>query len=154
MLRIKRNIGFVAGLTALIFLSSCSVSHVTSAYKENSSLTPNRIEVHLTPGDIGYMGETSIDIDYKVYLGVIRIIEHINGEPYEIRKIDRVMLTGPMGLNLSPMLERASYKVTDNFPEADYYVVNRTRRISQNLFMGSFIREEATVKAYKIGYRK
>lgn len=99
------------------------------------------------------MGEVSIDIDYKTYLGVILHIERINGELYDLRKVDRVRFTGPLGLNLSPLLQRATYKVTDSYPAADYFVVSKTRRITQRMFLGSIVKEEATIKAYKIDYK-
>lgn len=153
MLRTRRNIFFVTGIMALLFMSSCTVSHITSASKESTSLTPNRIEVHLTTGDIRYLGEVTINIEYKTYLAVIRHIERINGELYDLRKVDRVRFTGPLGLNISPMLSRATYKVTDSYPEADYFVVSKTRTITHRMFLGSVIQEEATVKAYKIGYK-
>lgn len=154
MIRKTRNTGLLAALAMLILFSSCAVRQVTSTQKENTSLTPNRVEVHLNSDDINYLGEVSIDIDYRFYLGIIRVIDNINGVPFELRKTDMVKLTGPRGLDLSPMLQRASYKIAEKYPDADYFVVNISRKTTRHMFMGRFVKEEATVKAYKIAYGK
>ncbi|HRZ42946.1 MAG TPA: hypothetical protein P5228_09635 [Bacteroidales bacterium] len=146
------KIGLITGLTALMFFSSCAVRNATSIDKENSTLTPNRVEVHLTPDNLVYLGEVSFDVDYRIYLGFIRHIDSINSIPYNRRESIRVALSGPTGLNLPPVLEQASYKLYEKYPDADYYIINRNTRFTRHMFMGMFIHQEATVKAFKIKY--
>jgi hypothetical protein len=152
MLLIHHKPKIIFGLTALIFLSSCAVRNATSINKEISSLTPNRVEVHLTPDDLIFLGEVTFDVDYRIYLGFIRSIDSINGIPFNRRESVRVSMTGPRGLSLPPILERASYKLYEKYPDADYYIINRNTNMTKHMFMGMFIHQEATVKAFKIKY--
>lgn len=149
---IYNRLSIITALTAIGFLTSCAVKNVTSIDKENSTLTPNRVEVHLTPDNLVYLGEVTFDVDYRVYLGFIRHIDSINGIPFYRRESVLVNMSGPRGLNIHPILGRAAYKLYEKYPDADYYIVNRNASVKKHMFMGTFVHQEATVKAFKIKY--
>jgi hypothetical protein len=47
-------------------------------------------------------------------------------------------------------LQRATYKIFEEFPEADYVVISNQKRDITRLFLGSEVTVSAKVKVYKI----
>ena len=46
-------------------------------------------------------------------------------------------------------LDKAAYKVMEQFPEARYYQVVSKQRVREKLFLGSNVTEKAVIRAYK-----
>lgn len=123
----------------MLCLSSCSVVR-------QSTYSPRAVEHNLCMADFEYLGETEISVEYRKYLGIFRTIDVINGQSYDGKTVERMDLPGCS----SPILSRASYKVLDEYPEADYLVVSRTRKSIERLLLGSEVKTYAKIKAYKL----
>ena len=100
--------------------------------------------------DLKYLGQSEISIEYRTYLGFIRTIDKINGEPYmrEERIFTDIDAGHPQGLRLSGFLNRASYKVLEEYPEASYFILVSKSRHKTRLFLGGEVTEKAIIKAY------
>jgi hypothetical protein len=96
--------------------------------------------------DFEYLGETEISVEYRTYLGVFRSIDVINGEKYDGKKTVYTKLPGCTSL----VLNRAAYKVWEEYPDADYLVVSRSQRSTERLLLGGEVKTSAKVKAYKL----
>ena len=129
----------ILSVALMLSLSSCSVVR-------QSTYSPRAVERNLCMADFEYLGETEISVEYRKYLGVFRTIDVINGENYDGKKVERMNLPGCTSL----ILNRASYKVLDEYPEADYLVVSRTQKRVERLLLGSEVKTSAKVKAYKL----
>ena len=88
----------------------------------------------------------------STYLGFISVIDYLNGEPYDgvERKSVRFGMQKKVDLKLYGRLQRASYKLVDDFPDAEYYVVTRQTKSKTNLFLGGDVTVTAKVKAYRL----
>jgi hypothetical protein len=96
--------------------------------------------------DFEYLGETELSVEYRTYLGVFRSIDVINGEKYDGKRVVHTKLPGCAPL----VLNRAAYKVWEEYPEADYLVVSRTQKSTERLLLGAEVKTSARVKAYKL----
>lgn len=130
---------FIVSIGLMLCLSSCSVVR-------QSTYSPRAVEHNLCMADFEYLGETEISVEYRKYLGVFRSIDTINGERYDGKKVVRTKLPGRASL----VLNRAAYKVWEEYPEADYLIVSRTQRSTERLILGSEVKVSAKVKAYKL----
>lgn len=128
---------------AVLFCTACSVTR-------NRAYTPTSAQLNIQMDDLEYLGQTEISVDYRTYLGFIRKIDRINGERYdgvEMRytNINGGYLSAP---KLYGRLDRAAFKVTEEFSRANYFVVVSQEKHKTRLFLGSEVTVKATVKAY------
>lgn len=130
---------FVLSIGLMLCLSSCSVVR-------QSTYSPRAVEHNLCMADFEYLGETEISVEYRTYLGVFRSIDVINGEKYDGKKTVYTKLPGCTSL----VLNRAAYKVWEEYPDADYLVVSRSQRSTERLLLGGEVKTSAKVKAYKL----
>lgn len=130
---------FVLSIGLMLCLSSCSVVR-------QSTYSPRAVEHNLCMADFEYLGETEISVEYRKYLGVFRSIDVINGEKYDGKKTVYTKLPGCTSL----VLNRAAYKVWEEYPDADYLVVSRSQRSTERLLLGGEVKTSAKVKAYKL----
>lgn len=130
---------FVLSIGLILCLSSCSVVR-------QSTYSPRAVEHNLCMADFEYLGETEISVEYRTYLGVFRSIDVINGEKYDGKKTVYTKLPGCT----SSVLNRAAYKVWEEYPDADYLVVSRSQRSIERLLLGGEVKTSAKVKAYKL----
>lgn len=130
---------FVLSIGLMLCLSSCSVVR-------QSTYSPRAVEHNLCMADFEYLGETEISVEYRTYLGVFRSIDVINGEKYDGKKTVYTKLPGCTSL----VLNRAAYKVWEEYPDADYLVVSRSQRGTERLLLGGEVKTSAKVKAYKL----
>lgn len=137
-MKLHRLLIICIGVVAL-GLSSCSVV-------ERSSYNPDNVQLNIGMSDLEFLGETEISVEYRKYIGVIRAIDKINGENYDGAVIRRTQVKGCT----DPTLQRATYKIFEEFPEADYVVISNQKRDITRLFLGSEVTVSAKVKAYKI----
>ena len=76
------------------------------------------------------------------------VIDAINGKVYDRVETKKLELSNvPEGLYR--YLDRASYKLVEDFPEADYYIVTMQKISRTRLFLGSDITVRARIKAYR-----
>ena len=143
----KRLFVYFAMVFAAVTVTGCSVTH-------NRTFAPGysvRLDVH--PSDIEFLGETEISIEYQTYLGFIRIIDKINGETYDGKTRSYSHLGGSQ-FDKSALcvhsLDRAAYKVIEEFPDATYYMVAHQTVERNRMFMSSDVKVKATVRAYKV----
>ena len=129
----------IVAIGVMLGLSSCSVV-------KQSTYNPNSVELNLDMDDLKYLGDTEISVEYRTYLGFIRAIDVINGERYDGQVVKRAHVRGCS----NAALQRATYKIFEEYPEADYLVVSRERTDISRLFLGSEIKSSAKVKAYKL----
>ena len=110
--------------------------------------TADYTHFHILMNDLQFIGETEISITYSTYLGFISDIQTVNGEVYNSTKKKTVRLDdrniGSLG-----KLDKAAYKVREQFPEARYYQVVSKQRVREKLFLGSNVTEKAVIRAYK-----
>ena len=130
---------FVLSIGLMLCLSSCSVVR-------QSTYSPRAVQYNLCMADFEYLGETEISVEYRTYLGVFRSIDVVNGEKYDGKKTVYTKLSGCTSL----MLNRAAYKVWEEYPDADYLVVSRSQRSTERLLLGGEVKISAKVKAYKL----
>lgn len=128
---------------ALVLSTACSVTR-------NRAYTPSTAQLNIQMNDLEYLGQTEISVDYRTYLGFISKIDRINGETYDgvqtrFTNINGGYLSAP---KLYSRLGRAAYKATEEFPEANYFVVVSQCKHKTRLFLGSEVSVKATVKAY------
>lgn len=134
---------YLLGLGLTVLCCSCSVT-------KNRTYAPATSQLNIQMDDLRYLGETEISVDYRTYLGFIRVIDKLNGEDYdgaEIRLTD-LKNGGSLTDGLYGRLDRAAFKVLETYPEADYFVVVNQSKHKTRLFMGAEVTETAKVRAY------
>lgn len=132
--------------TAMVLgLASCSITK----YK---AYAPTQTQLNLQMDDLKYLGEAEISVEYSRYFGFVTVIDKINGEVYERQDIKQFPIFSSNNINddLMPKLQIASYKLLEQFPEADYFIVTNQTREKYQLFLGSGITAKAKVKAYSL----
>lgn len=133
-------------LAVVLFGTSCSVTrHATYA--------PSSVRLDLQMSDFEYLGDAEISIDYRTYIGgAIRVIDDINGQPYDGKEIRRTNLSGKSAPSqrLKGLLRRASFKVLEDYPQADYCMVVNQEKRTERLFLGNEIHCRAVIKVYKL----
>lgn len=129
----------------LVVLSSCSVT-------SNRMYAPDSTRLNLTMDDLEYLGEAEISVEYRTYFGLISVIDQINGIPYDGKEIKTVRIGDKrdISLRLYSKLNRAQYKLLDEFPEAEYFVVVSQTKSTERMFLGSYVNVKAKIKAYSL----
>lgn len=128
-------------VAAAFTLASCSIVN-------QQSYAPDVTMLSLQMSDLETLGETEISVAYETYLGLFTRIDQINGENYDgkVKEFANLHTNRP----ISRELFRATPKVLEEFPEANYFIVTRQTVERQLLFLGSETVIKATVRAYKI----
>ena len=135
-------------LTVGVLFASCS-NYYTWSERRTVSLTPNDVRLNINLSDFEYLGKTEISARSRQYLGFINVIDSINNQPYNYRDLRIVRLTGPRDIRLSADLQKAAYKVLDDFPDATYYVVSSDYQKVHRLFLGKWWLHTMEIQAYK-----
>ena len=130
----------ICAVIAATCLSSCSIT-------KHSAFSPGTTQLTIQMSDLEYIGETEISVEYRKYLGIIDITDSINGEAYtgDVIKIFPIVNSSRP---LLPQLSLAAYKLAEEFPEADYFIVTSQDKQTHHLFLGSHVEASAKVKAY------
>ena len=132
---------FILAAVILASLTACSVTRHRPYSVESTRL-------NLAMSDLEYVGETEISVDYRQYIGFIPVIDSINGTAYDGVEIKSTRI-GNAPAGLYGKLNRAAYKLVEDFPEAEYFLVVSQDKTITRLFLGSDIKVKARVKAYK-----
>jgi hypothetical protein len=130
-------------------MSACSLGEYGSNTVRTMNLTPDVVWIDMSLKDFEFLGEVKVDIKYRTYMEVFKVYDAINGEAYNRRMIRSVRFAGDKGVALSPAIQKATYKVIDKFPNADYYVPVSTDKRVEKMFMGRNTEEVVTFKVYK-----
>lgn len=134
----------------MVFFMSCS-SMQTLQKAPATSMAPE-VQLNIGLDDIEYMGETTISVTTRTYLGIIKRIDKVNGEVYDRRNTTSVNLLGNVDVRLQGDLKLAAGKVIKEFPGADYFVPVIYKDDVMNLFLGKLSTKTMVIKAYK--YKK
>lgn len=146
----KNLLKIVICVAITVIFSACSIGQHTYNAAKTTDLSPDIVRLNLSLSDFEFLGEVKINVEYRTYLKGIMVYESINGEVYNRRLSRHVSFEGKSPVSLSLPLRKATYKVIETYPDADYYVPVFTNGISENLFLGSRIKEEAVFKVYRL----
>lgn len=133
----------IIAVALVMGLASCSVTR-------HSAFAPGVTQLTLQMDDLEYLGESEISVEYRRYLGFIAITDKVNGEVYKRDGIKRfpIYINQSASDELLPKLGRAAYKLAEEFPQADYFIVTSQTKQRYQLFLGSHVTSKAKVKAY------
>ncbi len=131
----------------VLVLASCSVSRIAV-----SSPDIKRLELNITMDDLEYLGESEISVEYRRYLGFIRVVDMVNGKEKDKNETKVLTVSSNAFASgcFSGALGKAAYKLADEFPTADYYRVSSKQKQGTRLFLGGHYTVKAKVKAYKL----
>lgn len=132
----------ILSLCVLLGLSSCSVV-------KHRSYSPDRVQLNISMDNLEHIGDTEISVKYNRYIGIIPVIESINGTPYTGKVFHHANIANAVSGCSDIMLNRALYKVFNEFPDAEYVVISNEKSQVTRLFLGSEISVSAKVKVYK-----
>lgn len=137
-------------MTLCVALLATSCSSQKQMYKgKELSLAPTEVRLDLDMSNLELLGETTIEVEYRKYLGFIRSIDTVNGKEYNRREKRSVSLNGKSYIGVSGTLNRAKYKVVEEFPGADCYMPVYSTKDKFQMFLGSSTKATATYRAYK-----
>ena len=129
-------------------MSACTVGQHT--YNTvGTNFDPKVVRIEMNVKDFELLGEVSVSVEYRTYFGSIVVFDKVNDEPYNNRITRHVHFIGNHEMDLSSSIQKATYKVIERYPNADYYVPVLTEKKVDGMFLGSNIKEEVRFKVYK-----
>ena len=135
-------------LIALTFSSCTGLQQVSDV--QTASFAPTFVRVDANINDYVQIGEKTISIENKKYLGFNNSIYKVNDEYYNSRDVKIVELEGRSNIKLKGDITKALYKAVEEYPNADYYVpVMKTTEV-ERMFLGKFTKESVKIKAYML----
>ena len=139
-----------------ILFAMCIVGCFTSCntmrtYNEmrTTSFTPDLVRMNVDLSDVQLLGQTTLTVQTRTYLGFIKHTDYVNGIRYDYRKVTKVSLHGTSDINLPSEMQKAAYKVLEEFPEADYFVPVSSKKEVERMFLGHRTTRTVVIKAYK-----
>lgn len=132
---------------AIFTMSSCG----TMVKTKHRTLNPTEVRLNIDIADLEYMGQVEISVDYRTYLGFIRVTDSVNGEPYD--SFNKKRFSSPHclgGVSLAGPIRKATYKVYETFPDATYFQPVLKTKEKEHLFLGSENTTKVIIKAYKL----
>ncbi|MDR1181027.1 MAG: hypothetical protein LBL13_03505 [Bacteroidales bacterium] len=145
----KKNIVKLLSLVALLFLSSCNgLYHYNKV--NTTSLSPDHVRLNMDMENIELLGQTTISLTSRTYFGIFKTIDSVNNVKYDFREVKKVDLAGRNSISLPRDLQKAAYKVIEEYPNADFYVPVYTQKQVRRLFFGKQQTRTAVVKAFKL----
>lgn len=115
---------------------------------QTTSFVPDYVRVEANINDYEQLGETTITVESRRYLGFINKIDKINDEDYNFRDVKIVELEGKTNIRLTGDIKKALYKVVEEYPNADYYVPVMKKTEVDRMFLGKYVKKSVTIKAY------
>lgn len=121
-------------------VQSCGVS------KNYTTLKPYEAPHYSQMTELEPCGETTVEVEFTSYLwGLFHNIKTVNGAAYNGQNPQSVSM--PKGLH--GILGKGAYKIIETFPDACYFQVVRIEKTKDKLFLGSYNRQQAVVRAYR-----
>lgn len=140
----KKFIKYSFAIVASLFMASCVTTKTTQQFPP---FDPT-LQINVGLNDMEYLGETEISVEQYVYLGFIRQTLAVNGEAFNNWKTNTTTLNGLKDINL----RKATSKVLEAYPDADFYrVVNKTTETNP-MFLSKHVMYKGVVKAYRLKY--
>jgi hypothetical protein len=143
----KKRILFPILLLVAVIGTSCVSQH--NVEKNYSELRPDVIRLYMTMDDYQYLGDVTIDIEYKTYLGIFRKILTVNGEPYDPRFYHNTQISFNHRIKLG-LLNKSLYKVAETFPEADYLMPVSFNDEVEHMPAGRIHKQKMIIKAFAV----
>lgn len=137
------KINYFLIMIGIVLMSSCGTVTKLSVFR------PDDIRLNVDMGDLEYIGETEISVSYSTYLGFISITDKVNGEDYSYFEKKIAKLAYPVGRLFGGKLNKAAYKVLEDYPEATYFMPVCTKKEINRLFLGREVTRTAKIRAYK-----
>ena len=145
----KRSV-LLMGLMSILLLSFSSCV----GYRHMSGVrtfTDATYRVNTNINDYTLLGETEITVELRTYLGIIKVIDKVNGEEFNRTDQKIVSLEGMLqAVRMDNSISKAMYKALEEYPDADYYMPVSTKIEIEKLFLGNHKLETVRVKAYKL----
>jgi hypothetical protein len=143
MSKLKNSILLLSLFLSAVLLNGCGT---TTGIRTMNAFSPKKVELQLHMSDLRYLGDAEVSVTYRTYLGLFISIDQVNGEEYsptnvKTTKFDKSVLR-------DWKLDKAAYKVIEQYPEADYYQVVYKKKVVERLFLGSEIVYTARIQAY------
>ena len=129
----------------LVFLIATMTGCGTLTKEKNFS--PNQVQLNIDLNNLDYLGETEIEVTYRTYFGIIKVMDTVNGEMYDAT--NSLVTTLGNGTILSGNIKKAAYKAIQKYPDATYFQPVRKIRQVNRLFLGKEVSEKAIIRAYK-----
>lgn len=134
-----KHLKFLYPLVVTLLLASCGTVRNDRTYGPEV----NRFYMN----DLVYLGETEIEVSYSSYFGLFKKIHTVNGKEYDSSQKKHAYLDSEsfkaFGLN------KATYKVLEQFPEGRYFKIVRRTKTKERLFLGAETQVKAIVRVYK-----
>lgn len=143
---------YIYGLFCLcIFIGASSCSGLYDYTKANTaSFVPKDVRLNMDMNDFELLGATSMSISFRNYFGIFHMIDEVNGQTYDRRNIKKVDWYGHKDFPVAGRINKATYKVVEEYPNADYYVPMYSNRQVMRMFLGKRVKQELIIKAYKL----
>lgn len=135
----------------LLLCAACMMLFPACSVIRSTVTSPDATTLNIHMDDLEFLGESELTVEFRTYLGVIRVIDRINGIPYDGKEIRTMITAGGLSSfgRLPSILKRSAYRLSEDFPEADYFIVVNYRKQKTNLFLGGEAVMSARVKAYR-----
>jgi hypothetical protein len=145
----KNNTLKLLSLTGLLFFVSCSGMYHYN--KVNTiSLTPDHVRLNMDMDNLELLGSTTISVTSRTYFGIFKTIDSVNNVKYNFREVKKVYLDKKNSISLSKDLQKAAYKVIEEYPDADFYVPVYSQKQLCRMFLGRQQTKTAVIKAFKL----
>lgn len=141
----KFNLFAIALLGML--LSSCATSRHNSAY---SNIEPNEVRLNIDMHDMECLGEVEVSITEDIYFGFIKTTRFVNGQKYNSWNKTTTSLAGATWGHSAKGLNKATSKVLEKYPNADFFKVVRQSSSTKRMFGMKEVTRTATIKAYRL----
>ncbi len=136
---------FIAVIMLGVLMSSCATSRHKTAY---TTMVPDEVRLNLDMHDMVCLGEVEVSITEDVYFGFIKSTRTVNGEKYNSWKKTSTSLAGATWGHTAKSMNKATYKVLEKFPNAEYFRVVRESSVTKRMFGMKEVTRTATIKAY------
>lgn len=134
-----------------VFAGVTSCSGLYDYTKVNgTSFVPNEVRLNLDLNDFELLGATSVSVSWRSYFGIFHLLDEVNGQIYDRRNVKKVNWYGHKDFPVHGRVNRATYKVVEEYPNADYYVPMYANRQVMRMFLGKRVKQELVIKAYKL----
>jgi hypothetical protein len=129
---------------SVVLLLGCKTTTQTT---RKSAFYPDEVHLRINMSELEVVGETEITVSYHTYLGLITVINEVNGEQYDPYNVQTTSIEG-VSFGMGSQLNKAAAKILDEYPGATYYHLVYKKKTVDPLILGKEILETALVRAY------